>query len=292
MTKLRRWSKSKVENQNYSNALKRAFLMLENNSKLPYDAQYLMEELTGWNKLLLQVHGQELMTDDLQSKFNEGIQRLLNDEPVQYILGQAYFMGNVFQVNSSVLIPRQETEELVDQVIQDNVNSNPKNILDIGTGSGVIAITLAQHFEKSNIIASDISSDALEVAKCNAQNLNVPNIKFVESNLFSSIDNTFDIVVSNPPYISTDEMDVMDESVKKYEPDLALFGENNGLEIYQKLIPEIDHFLSEKGKLYLEYGYHQKEAIKQIFEEFQPDMKVTFFKDIGGNDRYLRAEKG
>ncbi|WP_125769728.1 peptide chain release factor N(5)-glutamine methyltransferase [Companilactobacillus furfuricola] len=280
-----------MERLSYSNALNRAFLMLKEAGKFSDDALYLMEELSGFNYTQLQLHRNDLVPSDIDEKFQAGLQRLLNDEPVQYILGSAYFMGRKFHVDQNVLIPRQETEEMVDQVISDNNRKNLQ-ILDIGTGSGVIAISLALAFSDSQIVASDISNEALRVASKNASIYDCANISFVQSDLFDNLaDQSFDIIVSNPPYIAVSEKDVMDESVKKYEPEVALYGQNEGLEIYQRISKVVDKHLSDGGDLYMEFGYHQKNQIEQIFGKNMPQYVVKFYKDISGNYRYLNAHR-
>ncbi|WP_083480762.1 peptide chain release factor N(5)-glutamine methyltransferase [Companilactobacillus tucceti] len=291
MIKLKNWSKFKVERPNYSNALKRAFLMLEQQNKYPEDAQYLMEELSGFNYTQLQLHRNEVVPSDIMRKFRDGIIRLGMDEPVQYILGYAYFMDKTFTVNENTLIPRQETEEMVQRIISDH-SDGKKSILDIGTGSGIIAINLGLTFPDDDILATDISKGALKVARLNADNYQTNNVFFKQSDLFENIENEkFDVIVSNPPYISFDEKRVMDQSVIKYEPDLALYGENNGLEFYQDITKVASNYLNSDGSLYMEFGYHQKNEIKKIFANNMPEYQVEFYKDINGNDRYLKAEK-
>ncbi len=265
--------------------------MLEQQNKYPEDAQYLMEELSGFNYTQLQLHRNEVVPSDIMRKFRDGVVRLGMDEPVQYILGYAYFMDKTFAVNDNTLIPRQETEEMVRKIISDHSNKN-QSILDIGTGSGIIAINLALKFPGDDILATDISEDALKVAQLNADNYQTNNVFFKQSDLFKKIDNEkFDVIVSNPPYIALDEKKVMDPSVIKYEPDLALYGDNNGLEFYQDITKVADQHLNIDGSLYMEFGYHQKSEIKQIFANNMSEYQVKFYKDINGNDRYLKAKK-
>ncbi|KRK64583.1 N5-glutamine S-adenosyl-L-methionine-dependent methyltransferase [Companilactobacillus tucceti DSM 20183] len=265
--------------------------MLEQQNKYPEDAQYLMEELSGFNYTQLQLHRNEVVPSDIMRKFRDGIIRLGMDEPVQYILGYAYFMDKTFTVNENTLIPRQETEEMVQRIISDH-SDGKKSILDIGTGSGIIAINLGLTFPDDDILATDISKGALKVARLNADNYQTNNVFFKQSDLFENIENEkFDVIVSNPPYISFDEKRVMDQSVIKYEPDLALYGENNGLEFYQDITKVASNYLNSDGSLYMEFGYHQKNEIKKIFANNMPEYQVEFYKDINGNDRYLKAEK-
>ncbi|APU71652.1 Release factor glutamine methyltransferase [Companilactobacillus crustorum] len=265
--------------------------MLKAQNKFPEDAQYLMEELSGFNYTQLQLHRNEEVPSDIMRKFRDGLVRLGMDEPVQYILGYAYFMNRNFSVNEHVLIPRQDTEEMVQKIIDDH-GSSQKNICDIGTGSGIIAITLGLEFPDDEILATDISKEALQVAKLNSENYQTNNIFFEQSDLFKDISvQKFDVIVSNPPYIAESEKKDMDASVIKYEPDLALYGQDNGLEFYENIVKQVDNYLNNDGILYMEFGFRQKNAIKQIFYDNLPDYVVEFHKDMSGNYRYLKAKK-
>ncbi|AKP66372.1 peptide chain release factor N(5)-glutamine methyltransferase [Companilactobacillus ginsenosidimutans] len=278
-----------MERLSYSNALDRAFLLLKEKNKFPEDAEYLMEELSGFNYTQLQLHRNDPVPGRVLHRFRDGLIRLSNDEPVQYILGHAYFMGRDFTVNSDVLIPRQETEEMVQKIIDDHPNMQ-EAILDVGTGSGAIAVSLGINFSKDEILASDISEGALKVAQLNADNYQTNNVYFQQSDIFDDIKpQRFNIIVSNPPYIAYSEKDVMDESVKKFEPDLALYGKNDGLDFYERISKSAANYLYEDGILYMEFGYRQKNEVQQIFNKNMPEYAVEFYKDISGNYRYLKA---
>ncbi len=278
-----------MERLSYSNALDRAFLLLKNDNKFPEDAEYLMEELSGLNYTQLQIHRNDPVPGKILLQFRDGLMRLKNDEPVQYILGHAYFMNRDFTVDSNVLIPRQETEEMVQKIIDDH-STKSAQILDIGTGSGVIAITLGLNFPEDEILASDISDEALKVAQLNADNYQTNNVFFQSSDLFDNIEpQKFNIIVSNPPYIAYSEKSVMDDSVKKFEPDLALYGENDGLDFYQRVSETVDDYLFADGCLYMEFGYHQKDAIQKIFANNMPDYAAEFYKDMSDNYRFLKT---
>ena len=280
-----------MEKLSYSNALKRAFLLLKEQDKFPEDAQYLMEELSGFNYTQLQLHRNEVVPNDIMRKFRDGIVKLGMDVPVQYILGYAYFLNRNFTVNENVLIPRQDTEEMVQKIIDDHSAKN-ESICDIGTGSGIIAISLGIAFPDDDILATDISGEALKVAKLNADNYQANNVYFQQSDLFKEVKlQQFDVIVSNPPYIAEDEKKDMDPSVIKYEPDLALYGRDNGLEFYENIVKVVDNYLSDGGTLYMEFGFKQKNAINQIFCDNLPNYVVEFHKDMSGNYRYLKAKK-
>nr|WP_274596022.1 peptide chain release factor N(5)-glutamine methyltransferase [Companilactobacillus mishanensis] len=289
MIKLKNWSKFKVERLSYSKALDRAFFMLKEANKFPEDAEYLLEELSGFNYTQLQLHRNEPIPNRTLHRFRDGLVRLKNDEPVQYILGHAYFMGKDFTVDENVLIPRQETEEMVQKIIDDHDEDNHE-VLDIGTGSGVIAISLGLAFPDDEILATDISEGALKVAQLNSDNYQTNNVYFQQSDLFSKIKpQKFNTIVSNPPYIAESEKNVMDESVIKFEPDLALYGANNGLDFYQNISLNAEKYLTDDGCLYMEFGYQQKSEIKQIFAKNMPEYVVEFYKDIDDHYRYLKA---
>jgi release factor glutamine methyltransferase len=184
--------------------------------------------------------------------------------PLSYILNEAYFFDHIFYVDENVLIPRSETELVVEQAIS-RINVDTNIVLDIGTGSGAIALTIASKFPACEIIASDISENALIVAKKNAINNNINNISFVESDLFATIDNklqkSFDLIISNPPYIGDDEISELDQSVKDFEPHLALFAEDNGFAIYEKIINQAKDWLKPGGYLVLEIAPRHKDNI-------------------------------
>lgn len=240
---------------------------------------------------LLKQH--DFLTDLEKEKIKSATTKLLTGKPLQYVIGFSRFYGRKFIVNPNVLIPRVETEELIDWILSDYKNDNkPLSILDLGTGSGVIAITLSLEFPESKVIGSDISDKALSVARLNALRLN-KNVELINSNLFENIKNQkFDLIVSNPPYISKDEIDLMDSSVLNYEPHDALFASENGLLFYKKILPELDSFLSDHGKAYFEFGFRQKNKIKQLCNKFCGNkFMFEFKKDVSNNDRMLKIKR-
>ncbi len=212
-------------------------------------------------------------------------QRLLEGYPIQYLIGYVNFYGYKINVNENVLIPRYETEYLVEKTINySKILFNKKvNILDLGTGSGAISIALGKELD-SNVTAIDISGDALEVAKINAKENNL-DIKFIKSDMLSEVTGKYDIVISNPPYIDIDEK-IM-ESVKKYEPNIALFASEDGLCFYKKIISNINPFLNEKFIIAFEIGWWQGNLIKDIATEYFKDSKIIIEKDLTNRDRYI-----
>ena len=220
-----------------------------------------------------------------KENLKEGLELLKQGIPVQYIVGNVNFYGNILKVNKNVLIPRFETETLVEKTIKyvKEYLKEPINILDIGTGSGAIAITLKKELN-SNIDAVDISKKALEVAKENSKINNI-DINFIHSNLFEKINNKYDLIISNPPYISKDE--IIDEKVKNNEPHLALYADNNGLEFYEKILKEAKNYIKEKSIISFEIGMTQADEIKNITNKYLKPNKISIEKDLTGKDRYI-----
>lgn len=217
-----------------------------------------------------------------KEKLQEGLEKLKQGIPVQYIIGNVNFYGNKIKVNKNVLIPRFETEELVNytsKLIKDGID-----ILDIGTGSGAIAITLKKLFPNSKVTGIDISKEAISQAKQNAKD-NKTEITFIESDLFQNVKGKYDLIISNPPYISEDEE--IEDIVKNNEPHIALYAKNNGLEYYEKILKDIKHYLKENTIIAFEIGYKQKEAITKISKKHLPNHKVECIKDIQKKDRFL-----
>lgn len=221
-----------------------------------------------------------------KSKINEALERLSNGEPVQYIVGDTNFYGNIIKVNKNVLIPRRETEELVEKTLEYLHNYFDENItiLDIGTGSGCIPITLKKHLPNSTIDACDISPLALEVAKDNAI-LNDVNINFIESDIFSNISNKYDCIISNPPYIREDEK-IM-PIVKNNEPHIALYAQDNGLYFYKEILKNAHKYLKEKFLIAFEIGDLQGPSIKTIASEYFPNAKIFLEKDLQHFNRFI-----
>lgn len=219
-----------------------------------------------------------------KGNIDEAIKRLNNGEPVQYIVGNVDFYKSNFIVNKNVLIPRFETEELVQNTInfiKEYINK-PK-VLDIGTGSGAIAISIKKEID-SNVYATDISKEALEVAKENAKRNNV-DINFINTNIYDGINEKFDVVISNPPYIRYDEE--IDEIVKNNEPHIALYADNNGLYFYEEILKNIKNILNDKYLIAFEIGKDQAEEINKLKDKYLPDSNILLKKDLEGRDRMI-----
>ena len=222
-----------------------------------------------------------------EEKLEEGINLLKSGIPPQYIIGNVNFYGNTINVDKRVLIPRFETELLVEKTINyiKKKYSNPSNlnILDIGTGSGCIAITLKKELN-ANITAIDISNDALEVAKYNAKNNNT-DINFYQSDIFSNINDKFNCIISNPPYIKEDE-EIMD-IVKNNEPHLALYAKNDGLYFYEEILKNCSNYLTDNFLICFEIGYLQGESIKNIANKYLSNIEIKIEKDYSDKDRFV-----
>lgn len=216
---------------------------------------------------------------------NDGLKRLEKGEPVQYIVGNVDFYGCNIKVNKNVLIPRFETEELVDYSIK-YIEKNFENpdILEIGTGSGCISIALKKSLSKSNIFATDISKDAINVAKINAKDNNV-DIKFINTNIYQGIDKKFDVIISNPPYIAKNE-EIMD-IVYNNEPHIALFADNNGLYFYEEILKNSSKILKDKFLICLEIGMTQAQNIINIANKYLDKINIIVKKDMQGRDRFI-----
>lgn len=211
-------------------------------------------------------------------------------KPAQYILGYEDFHGLRFQVDERVLIPRPETEELVDLILEENPSKELK-VLDIGTGSGAISVSLKKSRPLWQVTASDLSADALVLAKENAK-LNQADISFVQSDVFEDISGNFDIIVSNPPYISENDKDEVGVNVLTSEPNMALFADEDGLAIYRRIVEGAAEHLIPQGKIYFEIGYKQGQDLKQLLYLHFPDKRVRILKDQFGQDRMVVMDDG
>ena len=228
---------------------------------------------------------QQEVTDE-NYKFVEGIFiKLASHIPAQYIIGHAEFFGMQLKVDERVLIPRPETEELVELILAENPKKNLK-VLDIGTGSGAIALALAKSRPDWTITAADISQDALDIAEENAKE-NSGDLIFIKSDCFSEISSKYDIIVSNPPYISRSDESEVGLNVLHSEPHLALFADEDGLAIYRKIAEGAKEYLTDGGKIYLEIGYKQGQSVPSLFKENLPEKRVRTLKDQFGQDRMV-----
>lgn len=251
--------------------------------------QYVLEK----PRQYLIIYDNEPLTRQQEDKFFDGISKLSKDIPIEHITHKKEFMKLDFFVDENVLIPRQDTEILVEEVIEIAKKINAKKILDLCTGSGAIAISLAKYLPNTQVTALDISSKALEVAKLNAKTNNVESqITFVESNLLENLPKEkYDIIVSNPPYIKQDIIKELDREVQK-EPHIALDGGKDGLDFYRKIIDSGYEYLKYGGYLCLEIGYDQKEEVMNLLDNNGQYINKICIKDLYDNDRVIIAKVG
>ena len=233
---------------------------------------------------------QQEVTKEEELLLDEIYQQLAAHKPAQYIIGHADFFGMQLKVDERVLIPRPETEELVELILAENPEENLKT-LDIGTGSGAIALALAKARPDWSVTAADISQEALELASENAKNQNL-QIFLKKSDCFTEISEKYDIIVSNPPYISHADESEVGLNVFQSEPHLALFADEDGLAIYRRIAEDAKDYLKDGGKIYLEIGYKQGQSVPDLFRKHLPEKRVRTLKDQFGQDRMVVVDDG
>ena len=222
-------------------------------------------------------------------EIEEAVEKRINHIPLQHIVGETEFMGLTFKVNDKVLVPRFDTEILVDEVVK-YVGDEFYKILDMCTGSGCIAITVSDMCDNAKVVAADISKDALDVAKENNE-INSTDVEFVESDLFENVEGLFDVIVSNPPYIKTEEIENLMDEVKLHDPRLALDAGEDGLEFYRRIIKDSKDYLKQDGMIFFEIGFDQAEDVSKLLDE-NGFKDIVVKKDLAMNDRVIFAKKG
>ena len=247
-----------------------------------------MRHATGHDRAFLLTHPDAELTPERQALYEQWLERRARHEPVQYIFGEQEFYGLALRVTPDVLIPRPETEHLVETALHRLAHDAPICIADIGTGSGAIAIALAYKLPHAAVTALDTSRPALEIAQHNAKRHNlIARIRFLESDLLAAVaGEKFDAVVSNPPYIA--ESETLEEQVREYEPEAALYAGPAGLEIYQRLIPQAWGALKPSGWLLLEIGHGQRDALTALLADWN---EVEFVNDLQGIPRVACARR-
>lgn len=263
----------------------------EANDILQETVMAYLTELSQRERYDLYLHFEEEMPSSLEEEFLEGMQRILNYEPMEHVLGYSWFYGYKMIVNEDVLIPRPETEELCANILarMDERFADKEKIdcADIGTGSGAIAIVLTKEEPKVNMIATDISEEALQTAKQNAIN-NQANIEFIAGDMLQPLIDKqvkLDVLVSNPPYIPQQEQ--MEKSVIDYEPHVALFGGEDGLKFYRQIFENCKKVLKDKAFMAFEMGWDQRERMSKLVEETLPECTYEIIQDMNGKDRML-----
>ena len=253
------------------------------------DVETLLQKVLGVDRLYILLNLERVLSEDEEQLFNKFINERLNNRPIAYIVGNREFMGLDFFVKEGVLIPRPDTEVLVEEVIELAKKKDAKNILDIGTGSGAITVSLAKYLENVKVTSVDISDIALEIGKRNAISNEVDDrINFVKSDLFTNIDKEtkFDIIVSNPPYIKREVIDTLDKQVKDYEPYNALEGGVDGLDFYRAITKQAKEYLKKGGILAYEVGHDQSEDVSKLME-IDGYTNIYTLKDLQQIDRVV-----
>ncbi|WP_314160222.1 peptide chain release factor N(5)-glutamine methyltransferase [uncultured Gemella sp.] len=272
---------------NRRQAITKACLLLRRQGKEESLARFLlMYMLDESPQLFLNCMSEQMSKENEEKYFSLIEKHIKEDVPLSHLVGFEYFYDRKFKVTKDVLSPRMETEELIYKVIE-YVKANNKNnlkILDLCTGSGIIAITLKKELDQISIdvVASDISEEAIEVAKENAQ-YHDTDVRFIQSDIFNNIDDKFDIIVSNPPYIDRKDEVTMKENVLNYDPHLALFAEEEGMYFYRKIIEQAKDYLKENGVMFFEIGYDQKDKIIKLSKK--NGYLAQVYKDINNRDR-------
>ncbi|MEW9077952.1 peptide chain release factor N(5)-glutamine methyltransferase [Terrisporobacter glycolicus] len=253
------------------------------------DVEILLQKVLCVDRLYILLNLEKSLSEDEEKLFSKFINERLNNRPIAYIVGNREFMGLDFYVQEGVLIPRPDTEVLVEEVIELGKSRGAINILDIGTGSGAITVSLAKYLDNAKITSVDISDIALEIGKKNAESNNVNDrITFIKSDLFTNIDNDmrFDIIVSNPPYIKREVIETLDKQVKDFEPYNALEGGIDGLDFYRSITRQSKKYLNKDGILAYEVGHDQSEEVSKLMES-NGYTNIYTIKDLQQIDRVV-----
>ena len=271
---------------NRRQAITKACLLLRRQGKEESLARFLLMYILDENSQQFTNNISEQLSKEKEELYFSLIDKHIEKNmPLSHLAGFEYFYDRKFKVTKDVLSPRMETEELIYKVIEyiKSINNNIK-ILDLCTGSGIIGITLRKELESKSleVVASDISEEALKVAKENAI-MNEAEVKFIQSDIFENINEKFDIIVSNPPYIAYNDKITMEDNVLNYDPHLALFAEEDGMYFYREIVENVKEYLEEDGLVFFEIGYDQREKILKLANE--NGFKAEVYKDINGRDR-------
>lgn len=275
--------------------LNRASLFLEKYNREPRVAELLLQHHLGVSGTTYFMNMREEVSAEVVEAFMADIkQHSETGIPIQHLIGSEEFYGRTFSVDKSVLIPRPETEELVELVLKESRNrqNNNNRLVDVGTGSGVIGITLALELSDAKVLATDISTDALTVAKKNAKDLSAP-VSFYQGNFLQPLideGKTVDVIVSNPPYIAKEERESLSDTVKNFDPSLALFAEDDGLAAYKVIVEQSIKVLNPDGIIAFEMGHNQGLAIKEVLLKTYPQANVDIIQDINKKDRIVLAK--
>ena len=254
------------------------------------EAATLLAALLRCDQAALIAHGDDPLAPEMWTQYQQWVFRRSQGEPLAYILGYQWFYGLKLHVTPDVLIPRPETETLVEVALADirALPSSQPRVVDVGTGSGAIALAIAAHAPRCWVLGTDISPRALRVAAYNARALRIP-IHFAVADLLTPLRGPFDLIAANLPYVGYEEADILDPAVRLYEPPEALWGGTHGLEIVARLVEQVPRRLAPKGVLLLEMGYRQGQAMQELLREAFPNAHVTVYRDLAGHQRVVRV---
>lgn len=280
-----------------------AYLKRFNIPNAKIDAEYLLSHILKCKRQELYLNPDRQLTNKEINTFKGFIQRRSKREPLQYIIGEEEFRGLVFKVTKDVLIPRPETELLVEEAVKIIVRQRAKgkrqkvNVIDLCTGSGCIAVSIAKEIDDCVVYATDISEKALAVARENAKKHSVEDkITFLQGSFLvplkgKGLEGKIDIILSNPPYVTKKDMEKLQPEIKEYEPSLALYGGEDGLDSYRKIIPEALTYLKNGAYLTLEIGYSQAEGVKKLFTQYSGYGKIEIINDLSEIERVVNAKR-
>ncbi|SEO23044.1 release factor glutamine methyltransferase [Amphibacillus marinus] len=278
----------------FQEVLQRASLFLKEHNREEKVAELLLMYHAGFTKLDLIMHERDVVTESIYQAFHADLnQHVKTGIPIQHLTGKEFFYGRSYTVNSHVLIPRPETEELVQAILQTAPTTHtPMHLIDVGTGSGVIAITLKLENPSLDVAACDISPEALTVAEQNAVNLGA-DVQFFSSDFLDRWvyqREQVEIIVANPPYISWADEPSLSDTVKNFDPQLALFAKENGLAAYMKIVEQAKVVLKPGGLLFFEIGYQQADAVSNLIKQHFPNSKIEVKQDLNKKDRIIIAK--
>lgn len=275
------------ETLTYYEVLTRASSFLAEIGHSSFVSEWLLRERIGWDKTELILNYQNKINESELKQFNEDLKDFFSGKPLQQIIGHEWYYHRKFKVTEDTLIPRPETEEWQDRVLKLLPKDKRLNVIDIGAGTGVLGITHKLERPDDQVTLTDISEKALNVAKYNAEKLHA-DVRLKLGDLLEPVTGElFDVILCNPPYISPDEIDVMDKSVLTHEPKLALFAEEDGLAIYKELAHSMAPYLKANAQIFLEIGYKQGEAVSEIFRRAFPTAKIEIWQDFNQLDRVV-----
>ncbi len=258
------------------------------------DAELLLAEVLGRSRAYLVAHADDVLSPNLLARYREWISRRARGEPLAYIVGYAWFYDLKLHVTPDVLVPRPETELLVDLALADlrARRGEVLRVADVGTGSGAIALAVAQHEPRARVLATDISARALRVAVENARTLSLgARVTFIQADLLAPVAGPFHLIVANLPYVGKEDESLLAPEVKEYEPPEALWAGQDGLALIRRLLVQAPQRLSEDGTLVLEVGYQQSEAVQNLAHKHFPDAHITCHRDLMGHERVVMISR-